>query len=227
MTNLEFLEEFVNRTSDGAYIVNQNQRIIAWNAAAERLLGFQAREVIGVSCYQILGGRSEGDCQVCKQGCLPFTELRRGQLVPTFNARVRSAGGRPRWVNMTIIGVSVATEHADLPLVVIHLFRDVETQHQAEVFARDVATWARQMEQRTVENRDGEPRGTPTVVLSQRELQVLSLLCQGASTDAIASALVIGKPTARNHIQRILHKLGVHSRLEAVNYARDHHLLGD
>ena len=225
MTDFEFLQDFVNRTSDGAYIVNDSQRIIAWNSAAERLLGFQAREVIGVSCYQILGGRSEGDCQVCKQGCLPITELRRGQMVPTFNARVRSTGGRPRWVNMTIIGVSVATDHADLPLVVIHLFRDVETQHQAEVFAHDVATWARQMEQRTGESRDGDTLGTPTVVLSQRELQVLSLLCQGASTEGIAASLVIGRPTARNHIQRILHKLGVHSRLEAVKYARDHRLM--
>jgi len=64
-----------------------------------------------------------------------------------------------------------------------------------------------------------------TAPLTKREYQVLSLLAQGTDTDAIATQLVIGKSTVRNHIERILHKLGVHSRLEAVTYAQEHHLL--
>ena len=58
-------------------------------------------------------------------------------------------------------------------------------------------------------------------------MQVLRLLSQGADTDAIAAQLLIGTSTVRNHVQRILNKLGVHSRLEAVTYARDHHLLDE
>lgn len=58
-----------------------------------------------------------------------------------------------------------------------------------------------------------------------REYQVLARLSQGADTEVIARQLVIGTATARNHIQRILHKLNAHSRLEAVTYAREHHLL--
>ena len=37
----------------------------------------------------------------------------------------------------------------------------------------------------------------------------------GYGTDAIAKALVISPQTARTHIQNVLAKLGVHSRLEA------------
>lgn len=225
MAELEFLQEIVNRSADGAYIVNDSQRIIAWNKAAEQILGFRARDVIGMPCYQILGGRSDGDCVVCRQGCLPFASVRRGQLVPSFDARVRTSSGHPRWVNVSIIGVSVATGRTEMPIVLVHLFRDIESKKQAEGFAREVATWARQLKMRTEDEEplaDEMPLTTP---LSRREFQVLDRLAQGASTEDIAATLVIGIPTTRNHIQRILHKLGVHSRLEAVTYAREHKLL--
>jgi DNA-binding NarL/FixJ family response regulator len=51
--------------------------------------------------------------------------------------------------------------------------------------------------------------------LTRREREVLHLLVDGAGTEAIARALVISPQTARTHIQHILSKLGVHSRLEA------------
>lgn len=51
--------------------------------------------------------------------------------------------------------------------------------------------------------------------LTRRERDVLSLLAGGARTEAIAETLVISPQTARTHIQNILGKLGVHSRLEA------------
>jgi two-component system nitrate/nitrite response regulator NarL len=61
--------------------------------------------------------------------------------------------------------------------------------------------------------------------LTDREREVLSLLAQGHSTREIAQALSISYSTARNHIQNILHKLNVHSRLEAVAYAYEHGLV--
>jgi DNA-binding NarL/FixJ family response regulator len=51
--------------------------------------------------------------------------------------------------------------------------------------------------------------------LTRREREVLHLLVDGSGTEAIADALVISPQTARTHIQNILGKLGVHSRLEA------------
>ena len=52
--------------------------------------------------------------------------------------------------------------------------------------------------------------------LSAREREVLEQLATGQSTAEIASVLHISPVTVRNHIQRILPKLGAHSRLEAV-----------
>jgi DNA-binding NarL/FixJ family response regulator len=55
--------------------------------------------------------------------------------------------------------------------------------------------------------------------LTEREFEILSLLAQGLTQDAIASELVISPNTVGTHIQRILAKLGVHSRAEAVAHA--------
>lgn len=51
--------------------------------------------------------------------------------------------------------------------------------------------------------------------LSQRELQVLELLCQGVANMDIAAALEIGPFTVKNHLQRIFSEIGVHNRTQA------------
>ena len=51
--------------------------------------------------------------------------------------------------------------------------------------------------------------------LTAREMEVATLLARGRSNTAIADALHISTHTARHHTQRVLAKLGVHSRAEA------------
>lgn len=52
--------------------------------------------------------------------------------------------------------------------------------------------------------------------LTPREGEILQLFARGLGTVAIAKRLGISQVTVRNHSQRILAKLGVHSRLAAV-----------
>ena len=54
------------------------------------------------------------------------------------------------------------------------------------------------------------------VSLTRREREVLSLMVEGADQARIASELFISPDTVRTHIQRLLRKLEVHSRAEAV-----------
>jgi two-component system, NarL family, response regulator LiaR len=56
------------------------------------------------------------------------------------------------------------------------------------------------------------------VRLTRREKEVLGLLAAGADNQAIGRALVMSPQTARTHIQNILGKLEVHSRLEAAAF---------
>jgi two-component system nitrate/nitrite response regulator NarL len=60
--------------------------------------------------------------------------------------------------------------------------------------------------------------------LTSRELQVLELLTGGKASEEIALALHISRNTLRTHVQSILAKLGVHSRLEAAAFAVRHGL---
>lgn len=223
MARLELLRELLDRAADGAYIVDQDQRIAAWNKSAEKILGFTAQEIVGMNCFAILAGHTDGGCVVCRRGCLPFTAGRRGELVPSFDAQMRTANGYPLWVNVSVIAVPT-TDSSDEPDAVIHLFREVEAKKRAETFAKDVVGWVRQLRLEASESVISDTRPAD-VGLTEREIQVLRQLSHGADTDTIAKQLVIDRSTVRNHIQRILHKLGVHSRLEAVTYAREHGLL--
>jgi two-component system, NarL family, nitrate/nitrite response regulator NarL len=54
------------------------------------------------------------------------------------------------------------------------------------------------------------------VALTPREREVLALLVKGRDAAGIAAELFISPETARTHVQRVLRKLGVHSRLEAI-----------
>ena len=62
--------------------------------------------------------------------------------------------------------------------------------------------------------------------LSEREIEVLRLMCGGYSNREIAEALFLAEGTVKNHISNILSKLGVRDRTRAVLKAVDLGYLG-
>lgn len=67
-----------------------------------------------------------------------------------------------------------------------------------------------------MQKQTARPAGTP---LTPRELTVLQELALGHDNDAVAVALKMSPNTVRTHVQNILSKLQVHSKLEAVSRA--------
>ena len=61
--------------------------------------------------------------------------------------------------------------------------------------------------------------------LTQRELEVLTLMVEGLSNPEIASRLAVTRATVKNHISSILSKLGASSRTQAATLALQHHII--
>jgi DNA-binding NarL/FixJ family response regulator len=105
---------------------------------------------------------------------------------------------------------------------VVHVFRDITPEMEAKRMLERIT------EQLSgfglLQGREEGCRG-PGVELTERENQVLALLTQGETTNSIGGKLTISNATARNHIQNILAKLGVHNRLEAVAFALRHKVI--
>lgn len=211
-TNVSRLQEnllfdALARAGDGALVANVDGRIVLWNHAAERLLGWSAADVIGRTCCEVLDGRTPDDQGTCDDACPVQKASRSSEAVESFEVRALARSGQP--VSLNVSTLSIAADE-DRPLTV-HLFR--AAQGDRSPAHADVLAAAGTL--------SGEgPAGT----LTRREREVLRLLATGANTKVAAERLGVSPATVRNHVQNLLGKLGVHSRLQAVAYATTHRL---
>jgi PAS domain S-box-containing protein len=202
------LEQTLARTGDGAFVIAGDGKIILWNRVAERMLGYTAREAIGRPCCDVLVGRDGNNNRLCYRGCHVMSLVKMGDPVQSFDMQTRTKSGRPIWLNFSIL----TTTNGHGGPVTIHLFRDVTATKELL---------------NLVQERRAAPTGGPRPhrALTPRELEILRLLATGADTKTAAELLHLSRATVRNHVQNILGKLGVHSRLQAVAYATTHRLL--
>jgi DNA-binding NarL/FixJ family response regulator len=69
---------------------------------------------------------------------------------------------------------------------------------------------------RFAENHTATARPTLPADLTPRETEVLTLLAEGLSNAEIAERLFVGEATVKTHVARVLTKLGVRDRVQAV-----------
>jgi len=200
--------EIVEGTGDPAFASRPEEGIIAWNKAAEGLLGYNSRDVLGRPCFRVLAGRDVFGNRYCSGTCALVRMAQKREPIGRCAIRYRHREGRP-----VLVGVSVLVVPNGSP-------SKVDLIHILDARRLELGVDTRGPERRIQSPEYSGDRSPGRAPLTRREVEVLRLMAEGFGTRAIAGQLNISVATTRNHIQNILNRLEVHSRLEAVCIAR-------
>jgi DNA-binding CsgD family transcriptional regulator len=208
MENLEETLERISRSGEAAFAMDGGNRITHWNKACEKLLGKPARHVLGKRCNDVMCGRDVHGNAYCHTSCPAAHQARdfKDDPVHTFELEVAAGDGTRRRLATSLF--AVPSYHPALTAVV-HVLRPVA--------GHGVAREAESSTPRPPAVSDYQGKAAD---LTTREKEVLRCLTRGLSTPTIANELSIARVTVRNHVQSILQRLDVHSKLEAVVEAR-------
>ncbi len=215
MSNLSRdLHTSLYRAPNPLYATDENNRIIAWNRAAEQLLGHRAADAIGKECYALIVGTDIYGNDFCDRECNVMKMVRRNRVVKRFGMDLRRASGDMIRAHCTILVVPGPSASR---FSIVHLLEEAEEE----------APKGKSRETTSVPDSGLRlpPSSSARAQLTPREQQVLRMLATGAGTREIADSLFISPTTVRTHVRNLLHKMRAHSRLEAVLNAVRHHLI--
>jgi DNA-binding CsgD family transcriptional regulator len=206
---------------NAAFGVDENGLLVLWNEAAERLLGHSVDQVLGRPCFEVICGRDIFGNLYCRGDCNVHRMVRGRSPVQRFQLYLRSSIGEFHSTALRIVSVP---RKRDSEYTLIHLVQPIDIGGEVD-----------RLTDPTSGNFDSAVPGhsphttsashSASLPLTPRENEVLALLARGSSTSEISRALCISIVTVRNHIQHILHKLTVHSMVEAVSLAYRRHLV--
>jgi DNA-binding CsgD family transcriptional regulator len=211
--------ETLCNTDDGVFIVNADKHIVRWNKGAERVLKFTEPDVLNQECYRILAGQASVNKIHCSPDCSIHCGVLAGACQKNLDLLTHTKDGAPLWLNISFI----SPRNGDSPFLA-HILRDVTQEKNTEQalnrFLADLD--ARNLVRKKMGEKSAKSNSISneqSAALSDREIEVLTLLAEGLPTNNLAQRLNISHFTARNHIQNILVKLDLHSKAQAVSYA--------
>jgi len=85
--------DLVSFSSDAAFSVSAEMRVVSWNAGAERMLGYAADDIIGRPCADILRGSYETGEPLCSPLCEGMSCFVRGEAWAVRSCRLRHKDG--------------------------------------------------------------------------------------------------------------------------------------
>jgi PAS domain S-box-containing protein len=216
-TNL--LEAALNTLRDMFFVVDSDRRLVRWNRELCSMTGLDDDEVEGRRLTVLVhqDDRATMDqwfARVNEDGSATMEAqllVDSGNYVPYefTGARLKDGEGRP----MGVCGIA----------------RNISQRRQTEQHLKqaireviDDATWFAQsvLEKMTQVSSSGSS-SIKASDLTDRERQVIEMIAKGMKNNQIAKELGLSYATIRNYVARIYGKLDVHSRAEAVIWARE------
>jgi PAS domain S-box-containing protein len=182
------LGQTLARAVDGAFAIAPDGRLVIWNWMAEKILGWTTKDMIGRLADEALAGGRER-----------WRHWRGiGDGVERFEMEAQTKSGQSIWLDVGVVELPMS----DSIVMRVYVFRDGSTTKALVDALQSLRAPASAAGSRSS--------------LTKREVEVLRLMTTGANTKSLAIRLRLSPATVRNHVQHILEKLGVHSRLEAV-----------
>ena len=205
----------LEHTADAAYTVTEAGEICSWNAAAERLFGYSAREALGKNIDDVLEARDALGTEALAGGLEAATRRWDGESggIANFDLEVRARARGRIWVNVSTI---VFDNRRTGRRLFVRLARDITRRRTREELSNRLLEAARQLVSLTDDITDH----TPVEPLSEQERRILKMFADGNNPATIARTLRISAQTLRNHLHHINRKLRTHNRLEAVTHAQ-------
>ena len=199
-------------TADAAFVVTVEGEICFWNAAAGRLFGYKADDVLNKTCYGVLQGKGALGTVVCTGECSVQHCAAHGKPIPAFDLEVATRSGRRIWVSVSTIVFEDSRLHRRL---IAHLARDISDRKEVEQsFSKMI-----ELSKEVISVGDGRAGLAPIESLSEQEERILKLFASAKNSGQVAKELGITLPTLRNHLHAVNQKLRTHNRLEAVLHA--------
>jgi PAS domain S-box-containing protein len=199
---------------DPVFVTDRHDKVVFFNRSAQRVLGFDPEEAVGMRCFAAFEGEDRYGNRYCGDHC-PISQIaNRGAPVQPFDLRLRAHDGHHVDVQVTVINLTVP--EPDL-FYLVHAFRVPPASAAPPRHGEEAAAEAEPPAPNVLASRSSADARARR--LTAREVEVLGMLAAGRATPEIAERLQISLLTARNHVQNILEKLEVHSKAEAVAFA--------
>jgi PAS domain S-box-containing protein len=201
----------IGPSPEATIAIDERGLVIAWNAAAEKLLGRDATDALGRPCYELMHGSSPSGVPVCSADCAVIGLCREGKAARRYEIVAKRPDGAELWLDVT----SVTLDDDGHPVSVHVLTESISARRLAGI-AEEVAGRLAAQQHANTDTSNEATRRAIGQALTAREIEVLRLVAAGVATDEIARRLSLARNTVRNHMQNIESKLGAHSRIEAV-----------
>jgi DNA-binding CsgD family transcriptional regulator len=213
---LALLFQSLEHSPDAVFVTDRTNHIVFWNDAVRFMLGFTADEAVGGHCDRLLGGSDPFGNRYCTDECPIMRIANRGEIVRNFSLNLRTKESQHVVTQVSVLQLRAGSSD---DYYLVHLLRaNAESTEQRP--ASEPVSSSRPRLVAARESVDVRARK-----LTGREVEVLGMLAAGRSTPEVAERLHISQLTARSHIQNILEKLEVHSKVEAVAFAFQKNLI--
>ena len=196
-SSYETVKTLAAGTAEGLMAVDGKYQIVYWNQTAEHLTGYPSTETLGRYCYDVMRGVGADEAPFCRLPCSLMLAAEGGKTLESLLLIYPDSQGQKHQCFFDSVVVQDAEES-----LLIHFFHKMD--------------WIPLSKSLPLPSDSASPQNLDDATLTQREREVMALLAKGRSPREISRDLHISYATARNHVQNVIQKLGVHSRIEAV-----------